>query len=287
MQKILYVYFTFTLLYSCAQEIETNSNRIIDASSMSPLTSPVNEEGTTISSRFNTPAGYSRVKSDELSFAFYLQNLPLKKHGASVKLYDGRIKQNYDVYAAVVDLDIGKRNLHQCADAIMRLRAEHLWNQKKYNEIHFNFTNGFRVDYSEWMKGKRMIVKGNKTYWSERNSPSNTYQDFWKFMELIFNYAGTLSLSKELKTVNLKDIEIGDVFIKGGSPGHAVIVVDLAKNENNEKVFLLAQSYMPAQDLQILKNPNNRINPWYAVEDCIHGVETPEWSFEETQLKRF
>ena len=169
----------------------------------------------------------------------------------------------------------------------MRLRAEYLWNNKRYDEIHFNFTNGFRVDYSEWMKGRRIIIKGTKAYWNNRYAPSNTYSDFWNYLEIVFSYAGTLSLSKELKPVPLNDLKIGDVFIKGGSPGHAVIVVDLATNKEGEKIFLLAQSYMPAQEIQILKNPNNPNSSWYSINECKNGLETPEWDFKKGCLKTF
>ncbi len=88
-------------------------------------------------------------------------------------------------------------------------------------------------------------------------------------------------------SVNLNDIQIGDVFIQGGSPGHAVIVVDMAIDSNQNKVFLLAQSYMPAQDIQILTNPNDRkLSPWYKV-NFEGDLETPEWTFKKSDLKRF
>ena len=184
----------------------------------------------------------------------------------------------------MVDLKIGNKNLHQCADAVIRLRAEYLYQQKQLDKIHFNFTNGFRADYAEWMKGNRVVVQGNKTYWTHTHSPANTYQDFWDYLEVVFSYAGTLSLAKELESVNIDDLQIGDVFIQGGSPGHAIIVVDLAINpQNNEKIFLLAQSYMPAQEIQILKNPNNReLSPWYSA-DFGDVLKTPEWIFYKTQ----
>ena len=205
-----------------------------------------------------------------------------------MKLYNGSIKENYNVYDAVVDLPIGKKDLHQCADAVMRLRAEYLYNQQQYERIHFNFTNGFRVDYSKWREGKRIVVSGNNTTWKQSSQPSNTYQDFWNYMEIIFSYAGTLSLSKELKTIEVENLEIGDVFIQGGTPGHAVIVVDAAINpQTNKKIFLLAQSYMPAQEIQVLKNSNNKeLSPWYST-DFDETLETPEWTFKRTDLKRF
>jgi len=247
----------------------------------------INEDGGTISERFNPPPEFQRIHVDSGSFAFYLRSLPLKQHGSKVKYYNGFIKPNFWVYDAVVDMEIGERNLQQCADAVMRLKAEYLYKSSLYNKIHFNFTNGFRVDYSEWMKGKRIVVEGNKSYWQEQTSPSNTYNSFRKYMDIIFAYAGTLSLSKEMISVDIKNIKIGDVFIQGGSPGHAVIVVDMAVDSGNNKVFLLAQSYMPAQDIQILVNPNNKkISPWYKL-DFEGDLVTPEWTFKKGDLKRF
>lgn len=252
-----------------------------------PIHPLIDTSGYKVSTRFKVPTGFTRVKSKENSFQSHLQSLPLKSHGQAVLYYNGDQKPN-KVHAAVVNLEIGKENLHQCADAVMRLRADYLWQSKQYDKIHFNFTNGMRVEYSEWMKGKRMNVEGNKTNWYQSVEPSNTYKDYWKYMELIFNYAGTYSLSKELKKQNMQDISIGDVFILGGFPGHAVIVVDMAtQNEKNEKIFLLAQSYMPAQEIHILNNPANEdMNPWYTLK--LKGAfETPEWNFDHEDLKRF
>lgn len=275
-------------LYACGQEpmkdsIPANIDtvQVIEHSFINP-------DGLSIKTRFNTPIGFKRTSEADDSFGLYLRTLSLKPHGSDVKMYDGSIKSNYGVYHAVVDLEIGKKNLHQCADAIMRLRAEYLWNNQKYNQIHFNFTNGFRVDYSQWMNGKRIAVHGNKTNWVSKYNPSNTYSDFWSYMEIIFNYAGTLSLSKEMKTKEIDAMKIGDVFILGGSPGHAIIIVDMAVNsETNEKVFMLAQSYMPAQELQILQNPLiEGDNPWYSISS--DGIlNTPEWTFNNSDLKEF
>jgi len=274
------------VLQACAQEGEKSaetSESTTDTTSKAfgPV---INTEGMLLQTRFNPPKGFEREAVDSGSFAHYLRNLPLKEAGSLVKYYDGSSKSNY-AYEAVVDLDIGKRNLHQCADAVMRLKAEYLWDSKQYDKIHFNFTNGFRVDYSEWMKGKRMVVKGNKTYWVNGAARANNYQDFWKYMELIFNYAGTLSLDREMKSKPVDQMEIGDVFILGGSPGHAIIVADMVVNATTgKKKFLIAQSYMPAQETQILKNPLNPLSPWYST-DFGDVLNTPEWTFYANQLK--
>lgn len=242
----------------------------------------------TIQQRFQLPKGFVREEESKTSFDYFLRNLPLKPLGSNVLYFDGTTKPNRNVYEAVVDLPIGKQDLHQCADAVMRLRADYFYSQKQYDKIHFNFTNGFRADFSKWAAGYRIAIKGNKTSWIKTAKPSDSYETYWKYLEKVFMYAGTASLEKELKPINALDIKIGDVFIKGGFPGHAVIVVDMAVNpKNNQKIMLLAQSYMPAQEIQILKNPNNSsLSPWYAV-DFGTSLQTPEWTFSSSQLKRF
>lgn len=242
----------------------------------------------TLKTRFTPPEGYTRTTPEKNSFAEYLQNLPLKPEGTIALNYDGSVKQPDDVYAAVVNIDVGEKDLQQCADAIMRLRAEYLFAQQKYDEIKFNLTNGFTTEYSKWQDGYRIAVKGNKTNWVKKSQPDNSYNQFRQYLELIFTYAGTLSLEKELTPITTNEIEIGSVFIKGGSPGHAVIVVDLAENKTTgEKIFLLAQSYMPAQDIQILKNPNSpNLSPWYSTK-IEQKLITPEWTFTKNQLRKF
>ncbi len=70
-----------------------------------------------------------------------------------------------------------------------------------------------------------------------------------------------------------------------GSPGHAVIVVDVAQNRAGERVFLLAQSYMPAQDIHILNSADD-VNPW-SPRAIGRRSKTPEWTFSHGDLKRF
>lgn len=138
------------------------------------------------------------------------------------------------------------------------------------------------------MQGYRIVIDGNETRWVKKTGYSNDYKDFRKYLDIVFAYAGSLSLSKELKNVELEDMKIGDVFIQGGSPGHCVIVVDMAENKvTGEKLFMLAQSYMPAQDIHILKNLQNReFSPWYSL-NFGEKLITPEWIFGKDDLKRF
>lgn len=259
-----------------------------DKEALKPKKNLIIPEGKTIEERFALPEGFERVQVMPGSFEEFLRKRPLKPHGSKVLYFDGREKNNDGVYAAVMDYDIGKRDLHQCADAIMLLRAEYLFASKRFDDIHFNFVGGFKAEYSKWKQGWRIQVTGDNARWVKSAQPSDSYQCFRQFMDIVFAYAGTASLELELKTADKKDMKIGDVFIKGGSPGHAVIVVDMAENKSTgEKLFMLAQSYMPAQQTQILCNRiSDDLSPWYSLN--FEGrLSTPEWTFMENSLKRF
>ena len=247
----------------------------------------INPEGTTIQERFDVPDGFERIPVTEGSFAQYLRDMVLKPHGTAVHYFDGHRKFK-DVHDAVIDMDVGERDLQQCADAVMRFRAEYLYHKGLYDKIHFNFTNGFKAEYTKWRNGYRIAVEGNNAYWVKRAGYSEEYSVFRQYMDMVFAYAGTVSLSQELDKVNVEDMEIGDVFMKGDLPGHCVIVMDMAENKSTgEKIFIVAQSYMPAQDIHVLKNLNDaKMSPWYSL-NFGEVLKTPEWTFYKDQLMRF
>lgn len=246
----------------------------------------VNPDGMTIETRYNVPAGYKRVAIEKGSFGYFLRNQKLKPYGEKALYYNGQAKRSEGIYDSVIDVEIGDRDLHQCADAIMLIRAEYFYQKKEYDKINFNFVSGFNAQYSKWMQGYRINPNGKGSYY-KKTSPSNTYKDFRSFMNIVFGYAGTLSMEKEMKPQSLENMKIGDVFIMGGSPGHAVIIVDMAENDKGEKIFMLAQSYMPAQQTQILINPADRnMGVWYSLKGKT-VLETPEWRFPTEKLRKF
>lgn len=219
------------------------------------------------------PPGFRRLPAEAGSFAAWLRGLPMKPSGAPVRLYDGRLKWHQTYHAAVIDIDTGKQDLQQCADAIMRLRAEYLLASRRASEIAFNYTNGQRVSYPGWLR---------------RNGGGGDYNKFRRYMTAIFTYAGSYSLQREMAPAGVADMRIGDVFIQGGFPGHAVLVIDMAAHPaTGEKRFLLMQSYMPAQDMHVLKNPKSPDGtPWYPL-NFGEKLVTPEWIFEAKDLRRF
>lgn len=247
----------------------------------------INYNENTVSTRFLTPEEYERTAAT--GFGKYLRNLPLKKKGSLVKYYDGRTKDSTGVYCAVIDQEIQKRDLHQCADAVMRQYATYLYKNKMYDKIQFTFQSGFKFGFKKWAEGYRVDVSdGGK--WYKKTSASYSESTFNSYLTMVYAYCGTASLEKnDLKNVSdINDMKIGDVFIKGGHPGHAVLIIDMAENESGDQLFMIAQSYMPAQQMQVLINPNNKsLSPWYSLSEVKKGLQTPEWSFEESHLKRF
>ena len=248
----------------------------------------IDPQGKTIFERIIVPDGFERIPLDSNSFGFYLRNLPLHPDGTDVYLYNGQIKEN-KVHAAVIEMDVGYRDLQQCADAVIRLRSEYLYTRKLYGLIHFNFTNGFRADYAKWALGYRIEVKENQVKWIHSSDASYEYGIFRQYLDVVFTYAGTYSLAQEMTGIRYQDVEPGDVFIHGGSPGHAVIVVDVAVNKTtDQKIFLIAQSYMPAQDIHVLINPADPgLSPWYKMDPDDEMIRTPEWEFGVDEVKRF
>ena len=242
-----------------------------------------------IENRIPVPSDFKRIEVVKNSFADWLRHLPLKEGKPNVLLYNGQPKSNQSVHVAVVDIDVGTTDLQQCADAVMRMRAEYLYSKKDYQNLHFNFTSGDNVGFVKWSEGYRTVIKNNKVSWVKNSNKDDSYKTFKSYCNMIFNYAGTSSLSKELKKVDdLKKMQIGDVFIVGGFPGHAVLVVDMCENKTTgEKLFLIQQSYMPAQEIHVLKNfTNSKISPWYSI-NFSDELKTPEWTFQKNQLMRW
>lgn len=211
------------------------------------------------------PTGFTRVTLENGSFAAWLRNIPLRKD-KTIRLYNGLPKSNQSGQFAVIDMSIGNKDLLQCADAVMRLRAEYLYSQKKYSAIAF-------MDYA--------------AVW-HRYPGVATRRVFDQYLENVFGKCGSASLEKQLKPVsNFFNIEPGYVFVQGGFPGHAMLVADMAVNEKGNKVFMLAQGYMPAQDIHIVNNPINTIlTPWYEVNDG-DTIITPGWKFTKGHLKKW
>lgn len=240
-----------------------------------------------LAQRTSPPKDFFRVPVAEGSFAHHLRHLPVKRSGVPVLLYNGRPKARQDVHALVVDMPTGTKDLQQCADAIIRLRAAYLRANGREDRIAFDLTNGFRVPWMRWAQGDRVKVSGNTCAWATGRQPDASEASFERYLGFIFTYAGTRSLARELVPASHLPVQAGDVFIQGGGPGHAMIVLDVARRADGRTAFMLGQSYMPAQDFHVVVNPVSTLaGPWYILEEGDRLV-TPEWTFAWTDRRRW
>lgn len=204
-----------------------------------------------VADRFSVPEGFRRVQAGP--FAAYLRNLPLKPKGSRARLHSGAYVRHGSV-AAVVDMDIGPRDLQQCADTAIRLYADFERSQGREKALSFTFTSGHSYAYQDYLGGKRPKVSGQTVTWVKTKPTKNSETAYRAYLDQIYMYAGTASLARDLKSYSVAQAQIGDLFINPGFPGHAAMIVDIVVNQKGERMAMLVQGYLPAQDVHIVKD---------------------------------
>ncbi len=240
--------------------------------------------------RFRSPpAGFTRVDVARGSFGEFLRTLPLRPDGAPVIDYRGNKLHDegrHPNIVAVADLDIGEKDLQQCADAIIRLHAE--WRYGRGDrDLSYRSVSGQPLSYRGYVAGDRAVVDGkNLVVRRAAAARKDDHTLFRGWLDDVFSWAGTASLERDAKKVtSLSEIAPGDFFVMSGSPfGHAVLVLDVARDDKGRLALLLGQSYMPAQSFQILARDGS---PWFVVEPGDTFVDTPLWRpFPISSLRR-
>jgi hypothetical protein len=234
---------------------------------------------------FPPPPGYTRVELEPDSFGAWLRGLPLRPQGTPVRDFRGReiLAGDDSRLAAVAELDVGTFDLQQCADSIIRLHAEWLWAQGQKERIAYRFTSGHLASWPKYAAGDRARISGSKVTWVRSAAADSSRSSFRAWLELVFTYAGTLSLQAEKQHPTREDLRPGDFFVLGGSPGHAVLVLDVAVNAAGERVALIGQGFIPAQDFHLVSPGQDR--PWFSLE--AEEIATPFWKpFPWSSLRR-
>ena len=95
-----------------------------------------------------------------------------------------------------------KNGLQQCADALIRIRSEYLWDNQRKDEIGFNFTSGHYCSWKQYAKGYRPKIKGNKVTFHKSASIDHSKENFYNHSHL--NYFGANKFSKQIAdSINL------------------------------------------------------------------------------------
>ena len=217
------------------------------------------------------------------SWQYFLQHLPVVK-GAIVD-YKGNLISNQEKHFAIINYDVGTSDLQQCADALIRLRTEYLFAQHQYDKIGFHFCSGDYYSWNMYCEGLKPAVNGNHVNFVSTNVLHNrSHTSLRNYLDIVYSYASTISLCKELKPTD--SFTVGAVITWPGSPGHCCIIINETTDNNGEKLYKLAEGYMPAQSIYILSNPYEpQLNPWYHLNK--NEVLTASCDFKNFYLKKF
>jgi hypothetical protein len=249
----------------------------------SPLPSTIS-----LRQRFDPPEGFVRLPVPARSYAAWLRELPLRIDRTTVLAYDGTELTRPS--AALVLLDVGRRDLMQCADSIIRLHAEYLWARGRADEAGYRFTSGDLSRWADWRDGERFVITGNKVKRVQGKARADTHASYRRWLDLIFTYAGTTSLARDARTPpEGKPTDSGDFFVDPGFPGHAVIVLDVAEDETGRRLALLAQGFMPAEEVHVLRSPEAIDGHWFLLPHSAGtSLDTPSWRpFPRAARRRF
>lgn len=213
------------------------------------------------------PNGFERLTVKEKSFAAWLRNLEIKK-SKNLHYYNGKPSNHQNWVYGIINIDVPSNGLQQCADAIMRLKAEYLYSQKQFQAIKF----GNQKHLYSFLDSYNSCISRDC---------------FTHYLNQVFAFCGTYTLEEMSKQRDdFEAIEPTDLLVKGGSPGHAMLVADVAINKNTgEKLYLLLQSYSPSEDVHIVVNQvNSALGPWYKVEKN-EQISTPGYTFAKQHLR--
>lgn len=215
-----------------------------------------------------TPKGYTRVNAKKGTYADYFRNIPLKEKGTKVMLYTGGEANLQLLSTAVIDKAL-LSNYEQCADVTIRLRAEYFWERGLYNEISFRDVNRNLLQYKGGASRKA----------------------FEKYMRKVYGVCSTFSVFHETTPRKITEIKPGDVFVyparKGRKYGHAVIVVDVAKNESGKIAILCAEGNTPARSMHIVRNQNPFNNPWFFFDEDDEVFWIGPFRFNKNELRHY
>jgi hypothetical protein len=215
------------------------------------------------------------VESD--AFGAWLGRLPLAEIGVPVRTFDGRVVPQD---ARVIELPLVEGDLQQCADTAIRLRAE--WQREVGLPVQFHSTSGDLVSWSRWQQGERPFVQGRGLAWKGGGIRGASEASWERYLSAVFTWAGTASLQRH-DTVHVTEPRPGDVLVQGGFPGHAVILLDVARQPDGQTWLLVGEGFMPAQDAHVQNGPMQGWWPW----DPEHGLDLPYWPMPAEALRRW
>jgi hypothetical protein len=202
------------------------------------------------------PAGFTRVETPVGSFADWLRHLPTAPAGEAVRTARSAVvlAADHPNLGAVIALRPRSGRLLDAVNMLIRLRAEHRWATENTAGLSFHFTSGDRVSWRGWAGGVRPVVSGRKVQFRRTAKPDAGRASFCRYLETVFRYASTHSLMDDTRAAEDRAVWAGDVFLRRGRPGHALMILDIATDGRGRVKVLLGEGGTPAQAFHVLRN---------------------------------
>ncbi len=240
---------------------------------------------TSLEQAFEPPEGYTRIDLETGSFGAWLRGLPLRLDREHVLARSGRRLASPS--AAVIYLNVLRHQ--QCADSAIRLHAEWLWSQSRPDAIAYHFTSGDLSTWQQWSQGERFRVAGSLVRRVNTGTTSRGRDALEAYLGHLFTYAGTRSLHRDSRRTAPSKARPGDFFVAPGSPGHAVVILDIVQSDDGKRRALIGQGFMPTQEFHVVRSHQALEHVWFELPETEEDmIKTPSWeAFRGADLRRF
>lgn len=220
---------------------------------------------TPLTERVGVTCGWDRLALPDGSFGDWLRHLPMQDDQATLRDYRKRAA-NTALQERAVAMAALQPNTNKLGAAAMmvRLRAEYLWILQSGGAAAFHFDAGQRMDWTDWSRGLRASFETGTLRFVQMGQPDTSRSSYCAYLESLFQHTSVQSLLDDTRPVTDGTIAAGDILVRSdGDEQHAVMVVDLAVDENGQIAVLLAQGGAPAVTLHLCANADGK--PWHVV----------------------
>ena len=149
-------------------------------------------------------------------------------------------------------------------DILVRLYAEYLWYKKQVGNFILPIPGGHWLEWQEWRAGFRPVFRGIDVSMFRSAQPDSSLQSYMTFLNTVYSESHTQQFYHAYKPVERREVLIGDIIIKKGTKGHAIMIVDLAKNEHDQLIALIGNGDTPACQFFLLNFKKD--NPWIPLD---------------------
>jgi hypothetical protein len=211
------------------------------------------------------PNGYTRVNYERSSFSNYVQHLPLKSENRIFSHQNKDLTHWYESLGVIDKPLLFKDDLEQCADFTMRLWADYHKESGKLSTL-------FLFNYS-----------GSKVYFKD------SHLSYEKFLRKAFASSNSHSMKVGAKKISSAELVPGDLFVQNetGGIGHVSMILDHAKSPSKPDLYLIAFSFMPAQEMHIEKAPANLGRQfWFEYQGFLNHL-AEKYPYGKPVLRRF